>query len=198
MMEMDYIQERKINYPCVRINNSQFLHINKPCIEKFGLREFGYIMVGYNRAENAVIIRFEKDNLDEAYYNKLSFRSRYGKSVYIRNLLKANGLDFDEVKGRYFGDALTFEDGQLVIYLGEKKGSIRSYHWTNKIEKMSESPKYDLPTTDLDKLEKQAILSALEKSKGCQKDAAKLLGISPRALSYKIIYKYNIKQERYR
>ncbi|MBD3288483.1 AAA domain-containing protein [candidate division KSB1 bacterium] len=45
-----------------------------------------------------------------------------------------------------------------------------------------------LPTLKLDKLEKEAIVKALEISKWIQKDAAKLLSISPRSLNYKIKY----------
>jgi two-component system response regulator AtoC len=43
-----------------------------------------------------------------------------------------------------------------------------------------------LPTLKLEKLEKEAIVKALEVSKWIQKDAAKLLSISPRSLNYKI------------
>ncbi len=43
-----------------------------------------------------------------------------------------------------------------------------------------------LPTLNLEVLEKQAIVSALEQTGWVQKDAADLLGISPRALNYKI------------
>lgn len=45
-----------------------------------------------------------------------------------------------------------------------------------------------LPTLKLEKLEKEAIVKALEVSKWIQKDAAKLLSISPRSLNYKIKY----------
>ncbi len=45
-----------------------------------------------------------------------------------------------------------------------------------------------LPTLKLEKLEKDAIVKALEVSKWIQKDAAKLLSISPRSLNYKIKY----------
>ena len=45
-----------------------------------------------------------------------------------------------------------------------------------------------LPTLKLDELEREAIEKALEVSKWIQKDAAKLLGISPRSLNYKIKY----------
>ncbi len=41
-------------------------------------------------------------------------------------------------------------------------------------------------TLNLEALEKQAILAALQRSKWVQKDAAEILGISPRALNYKI------------
>lgn len=43
-------------------------------------------------------------------------------------------------------------------------------------------------TLNLNELEKQAILRALESRNWVQKDAAELLGISPRALNYKIQY----------
>ena len=45
-----------------------------------------------------------------------------------------------------------------------------------------------LPTLKLEKLENEAIVKALEVSKWIQKDAAKLLSISPRSLNYKIKY----------
>jgi DNA-binding NtrC family response regulator len=44
---------------------------------------------------------------------------------------------------------------------------------------------------DLEQLERTAITQALEQAKGVQKDAAKLLGISPRVIHYKI-QKHNI------
>jgi transcriptional regulator with GAF, ATPase, and Fis domain len=47
-----------------------------------------------------------------------------------------------------------------------------------------ESPKSDLQPLSIQ--EKETILSALERSLWIQKDAAKLLGITPRALNYKI------------
>lgn len=46
----------------------------------------------------------------------------------------------------------------------------------------------DLPTLNLETLEKLAILRALEVTKYVQKDAAALLGISRRSLNYKIKY----------
>jgi len=45
-----------------------------------------------------------------------------------------------------------------------------------------------LNTLDLMEVEKSTILRALDISKWIQKDAAKLLNISPRALNYKIKY----------
>ena len=45
-----------------------------------------------------------------------------------------------------------------------------------------------LDTLNLEKIEKEAILRALELRNWVQKDAAQLLGISPRALNYKINY----------
>jgi transcriptional regulator with GAF, ATPase, and Fis domain len=44
----------------------------------------------------------------------------------------------------------------------------------------------DMKTLNLEKLERQAIVTALKKSNWVQKEAASLLGISPRALNYKI------------
>ncbi|MDW7680313.1 MAG: helix-turn-helix domain-containing protein, partial [bacterium] len=41
-------------------------------------------------------------------------------------------------------------------------------------------------TLKLEELERESIYQALEVSKWVQKDAAKLLGISPRSLNYKI------------
>ena len=41
-------------------------------------------------------------------------------------------------------------------------------------------------TLDLEALERSAISHALKVSRGVQKEAAKLLGISPRVLNYKI------------
>ena len=46
----------------------------------------------------------------------------------------------------------------------------------------------NLDTLNLEKIEKEAILRALELRNWVQKDAAQLLGISPRALNYKINY----------
>jgi two-component system, NtrC family, response regulator AtoC len=43
-----------------------------------------------------------------------------------------------------------------------------------------------LPTLKLEELERTAVTIALERSKWIQKDAAELLGISPRALNYKV------------
>ncbi|MDZ7374106.1 MAG: sigma-54 dependent transcriptional regulator [candidate division KSB1 bacterium] len=43
-------------------------------------------------------------------------------------------------------------------------------------------------TLNLEEIEKRAILAALSRSNWVQKDAAKLLGISPRALNYKIAH----------
>ncbi len=50
----------------------------------------------------------------------------------------------------------------------------------------ADNPANGLPTLNLERLEKQAILNALEQTQWVQKDAAELLGISPRALNYKI------------
>jgi len=52
----------------------------------------------------------------------------------------------------------------------------------------TEADAVGLPTLKLDDLEQEAILQSLEISKWIQKDAAKLLGISPRSLNYKIKY----------
>lgn len=43
-----------------------------------------------------------------------------------------------------------------------------------------------LPTLKLEELERMAVTTALERSNWVQKDAAELLGISPRALNYKV------------
>jgi len=51
-----------------------------------------------------------------------------------------------------------------------------------------EAENFGLPTLKLEELEREAIHHALEISKWIQKDAAKLLGISPRSLNYKIKY----------
>ena len=52
----------------------------------------------------------------------------------------------------------------------------------------TESEANGLPTLKLDELEREAIQQSLGISKWIQKDAAKLLGISPRSLNYKIKY----------
>ncbi|OQX94962.1 hypothetical protein B6I21_07915 [candidate division KSB1 bacterium 4572_119] len=63
----------------------------------------------------------------------------------------------------------------LVIYVRKSSGSSAA-----------------LNTLKLDELEKESIFQALEVSKWIQKDAAKLLGVSPRSLNYKIKF-HNIK-----
>jgi len=54
-----------------------------------------------------------------------------------------------------------------------------------------------LPTLDLNEVERLTILKALEISKWVQKDAAKLLNISPRALNYKVKY-HNIRHSNWK
>jgi transcriptional regulator with GAF, ATPase, and Fis domain len=53
-----------------------------------------------------------------------------------------------------------------------------------------------LPALDLEKLEQQAVLAALERANWVQKDAAAALGISSRVMNYKV-RKYNFKNPRW-
>ena len=61
----------------------------------------------------------------------------------------------------------------------------------------SAPPREKVPASmDLDRLEREAVLQALERANWVQKDAAAALGISSRVMNYKV-KKYNFKNPRW-
>ena len=84
--------------------------------------------------------------------------------------------------------AVILEDGPII--------QAQNVHLTVPTARPEEPDKPEAPQ-DLETHEKDAILDALGKSSWFQKDAAALLGVSPRVLNYKI-KKYGISHPRWR
>ncbi|MDZ7376320.1 MAG: helix-turn-helix domain-containing protein [candidate division KSB1 bacterium] len=69
--------------------------------------------------------------------------------------------------------------------------------YSNSQKKNNRTTYIELFSLNLRELERAAIIQALEKANWKQKDAAKLLGVSPRVLNYRI-YQYGIKNCKWR
>lgn len=90
-------------------------------------------------------------------------------------------------------DEYAYEYWHLVEIFGKQ-----FFNWEKLFSSNSYSQKKrELISLNLKELEKAAIIQALEKANWKQKDAAKLLGVSPRVLNYRI-YQYGIKNQKWR
>ncbi len=93
-----------------------------------------------------------------------------------------------ELKNLVERAVLIVEEGQMITSDDLALTGKDYFAAGGRDRRRTESEVSDLPTLKLEELERRAIERALEISKWVQKDAAKLLGISPRALNYKIKY----------
>lgn len=97
-----------------------------------------------------------------------------------------------ELKNMIERAVLVTDDGEMID-CDELSFSGKDYFAAGGRERRKSSgSSAALNTLKLDELEKESIFQALEVSKWIQKDAAKLLGVSPRSLNYKIKF-HNIK-----
>lgn len=96
------------------------------------------------------------------------------KTIIYRQLIEIFGINFIEKWEKLFQ-----ETSELPYYQGRQEDE------------------HNLPTLRLNDLEYMAIMAALEKKRFVQKNAAKELGISPRALNSRISF-YEITHESWR
>lgn len=127
-----------------------------------------------------------KKTISGAAINKLSVYSWPGNIRELQNVIRWASIvcNDDEINDKH----IKFQSGKWIRF------NLQNDSDTSKIKSISQG---SIKSSDLVEVEKRAILEALDDSLWVQKNAAAKLGISPRALNYKIAL-YGISHENWR
>lgn len=104
--------------PSISINTSGIIGVNRGCINRFGLEDYDYAILYYDKKKRRIGIRLTNNEKEEGA-RKFRKRKGQGADVSARSFLSYYGID--RSKTRRYNVEWEKENKMMIIELGEEQ-----------------------------------------------------------------------------